>query len=383
MIHRHIVLTFLVTAISFLLVGTISCESVEESNPFDDLRIRAEQGDKAAQQRSRPQPDPTTQLPERLVTHEQMLKWSEEQKNWDRWGPDDDRGTLNLITPEKTKAAVALVTEGISVRLYHFPDPINLDEPMPDTSNMRVLNQHWIPGQDPEATEIRGAALDAISFATHDGGNSHIDALCHYPVKDEGYTERPQRIYGGRPMMYTGQGCMGGASIDKMGPGYVTRGVLIDMPLLKGVPYLEKSQALYVEDLEAWEEFSGITIGSGDAVFLRTGRWARREAEGPWNYGGETAGLHASILPWLKERDIAILGGDAVADAQPSGVVQHNRPIHDMLIPMWGTPTIDNGYYLEVAEVAARLQRWEFMVSWTMMQIPNGTATPFMGLATF
>ena len=381
--RRHIVLTFLITAISFLLVGTISRESVEGSNPFDDLPIRAEQGDKAAQQRSRPKPDPTTQLPERLVTHEQMLEWFEDQKNWGRWGSDDDRGTLNLITPEKTKVAVALVTEGISVRLYHFPDPVNLDEPMPDTSNMRVLNQHWIPGQDPEATEIRGAALDAISFATHDGGNSHIDALCHYPVKDEGYTERPQRIYGGRPMMYTGQGCMGGASIDKMGPGYVTRGVLIDMPLLKGVPYLEKSQALYVEDLEAWEEFSGITIGSGDAVFLRTGRWARREAEGPWNYGGETAGLHASILPWLKERDIAILGGDAVADAQPSGVAQHNRPIHDMLIPMWGTPTIDNGYYLEVAEVAARLQRWEFMVSWTMMQIPNGTATPFMGLATF
>ena len=60
----------------------------------------------AAQQRSRPQPDLTTQLPERLVTHEQMLEWFEEQKNWGRWGPDDDRGTLNLITPEllKTKA---------------------------------------------------------------------------------------------------------------------------------------------------------------------------------------------------------------------------------------------------------------------------------------
>ena len=371
------------TLVVVLLAGTISCESVEESNPIDDLRIAAEAGDQATEQEGRPQADPTTQLPERLVTHEQMLEWFEEQKNWGRWGPDDDRGTLNLITPEKTKGAVALVTEGISVRLYHFPDPVNLDAPMPDTSNMRVLNQHWIPGQDPEATEVRGAALDAISFATHDGGNSHIDALCHYPVKDEGYMERPQRIYGGRPMMYTGQGCMGGASIDKMGPGYVTRGVLIDMPLLKGVPYLEKSQALYVEDLEAWEEFSGITIGSGDAVFLRTGRWARREAEGPWNYGGETAGLHASVLPWLKERDIAILGGDAVADAQPSGVAEHRRPIHDMLIPMWGTPTIDNGYYLEVAEVAARLQRWEFMVSWTMMQIPNGTATPFMGLATF
>ena len=358
----------LVTLLSFALGG---CQVSESSDPTPAS---------SSDQPVPIEPHPMTQSPEKLVTHEQMLEWEQEMKNWGRWGPDDERGTLNLITAEKTQTAVKLVTEGISVSLYHFPDPVNLAEPGVDTSNMRVLNRHWMPGLDPETGEVRGA-LDAISFAIHDGGNAHIDAICHYVVQSD--RDNPT-IYNGKPQNLTENGCEGGASIDKMGLGYVTRGVLIDIPLLKGVPYLDKRLPIFVEDLEAWQEFAGITIGSGDAVFLRTGRWARRDQEGPWNYAGESAGLHASVLPWLKERDIAILGSDAVADVQPSGVERFwRRPIHDILIPIWGTPTIDNGYFKDLSEVSARLKRWEFMVSWAVMPVPNGTATPFMGLATF
>ena len=326
-------------------------------------------------------PHPSTQLPDKLITHHQMLAWEQEMKNWGRWGPDDERGTLNLITPEKTQAAAGLVTEGVSVSLYHFPDLVNLSEPGLDTSNMQgVLTRHWMPGLDPETGEVRGA-LDAISFAIHDGGDAHIDAVCHYVVQSE--MDNPT-IYNGRPQNLTANGCEGGSSIDRMGDGYVTRGILIDMPLLKGVDYLEKRLPIYVEDLEAWEEFAGITIEPGDAVFLRTGRWARREVEGPWDYAREAPGLHASVLPWLKERDIAILGSDAVADVQPSGVEGiWRRPIHDILIPIWGTATIDNGDFRDLAEVAARFERWEFMVSWAVMPVPNGTGSPFLGLASF
>jgi len=78
-------------------------------------------------------PDPTTQLPENLVTHDMMMKMEEDQKNWGRWGKDDDKGTLNLITQEKSKQAFKLAKEGISTRLYHFPDPVNLDKPLIDT----------------------------------------------------------------------------------------------------------------------------------------------------------------------------------------------------------------------------------------------------------
>src|ERR1700676_144571 len=64
-----------------------------------------------------------------------------------------------------------------------------------------------------------------------------------------------------------------------------------------------------------------VKIGSGDALFIRTGRWARRAKMGAWNVGREAAGLHASTTPWIKQRDISLLGGDGVNDVQPSGVV--------------------------------------------------------------
>jgi hypothetical protein len=66
-----------------------------------------------------------------------------------------------------------------------------------------------------------------------------------------------------------------------MGPGIVTRAVLVDLPLMKGVPYLEPRTPVYVSDLIAWEKFAKVKIGPGDAVFVRTGRWARRAAVGP------------------------------------------------------------------------------------------------------
>jgi len=156
-----------------------------------------------------------------------------------------------------------------------------------------------------------------------------------------------------------------------------------DMPLLRGVEWLDPSTPIYVEDLLAWEEFAGVTISSGDALFVRTGRWAMRDAEGPWQYGQAGAGLHASVLPFLRERDVAILIGDAVNDVQPSGVEGINRPIHQLTQVNLGLPIVDNGYMKDVAETAARLQRWEFMTSIQINPIKGGTASPFNALATF
>jgi hypothetical protein len=83
------------------------------------------------------------------------------------------------------------------------------------------------------------------------------------------------------------------------------------MPLLRKVQWLEPSTPIYVEDLEAWERFAGVRIGAGDALIIRTGRWAKCAAEGPWAYGQGGAGLQASVLPWLKSRDVSLLGGTA------------------------------------------------------------------------
>ena len=95
---------------------------------------------------------------------------------------------------------------------------------------------------------------------------------------------------------------------------------------------------------------------------IRTGRWAKREAEGPWAYGRGGAGLHASVLPWLRERDVAVLAGDAVNDVQPSGVEGMGRPVHTLTQVNLGLPIADNAYLEDVAREAERLGRWEFHV---------------------
>lgn len=320
-------------------------------------------------------PHPSTQLPERKVSLEQLLKWEKELSNWGRW-TDNEHGALNLITPQKTKAAVALVKEGVYVSMHHFPEV----KTTIDNNNMNVEFKHWNTTVDPKTGVPRGA-LDAITFAIHDGGHSHMDALCHYAVEGSKGPNKTVLGFNGKPQELLPEGC-GAYAIDKMGKAYVTRGILIDMPLLKGVKYLEPHTPIYPEDLDAWEKFAKIKIGSGDVVFVRTGRWALRNEKGPWNAAREIAGLHASTLPWLKQRDISALGGEGVVDVQPSGT-PWNRPIHSIAIPIMGVPMIDNSYLEDVAVVASRLKRWDFMLSWVMMQIPNGTATPFTAVAAF
>jgi hypothetical protein len=316
---------------------------------------------------------PSTQEESIKVTLETLAGWEQELSNWGRWGPDDQRGTLNLITAAKTKQAASLVLSGESVTLQHF---VTTEPPAIDSAAFGPTD-HWMSRIDPVTGEP-SFALDEIQFSLHDGMLSHLDALCHYRTEIDG----EYIIFNGYPQNLTATGCED-LAIDRMGTSYVTRGILVDMPLMRGVEWLDPSTPIYVEDLLAWEEFAGVTISSGDALFVRTGRWAMRDTEGPWQYGQAGAGLHASVLPFLRERDVAILIGDAVNDVQPSGVAGINRPIHQLTQVNLGLPIVDNGYMKDVAETAARLQRWEFMTSIQINPIKGGTASPFNALATF
>lgn len=317
-------------------------------------------------------PHPSTQDPAVRVDLEQIAEWEDELSNWGRWGPDDQRGTLNLITPVKTRQAAALVAEGVTVSLSHF-----VTEEDAIDSQTFAPTEHRMTSIDPETGQPR-FALDAISFSLHDGQLSHLDALCHYRTERDGEWV----IFNGYPQNLGPDGCED-LAIDRMGPGYVTRGILVDLPLLRGVDWLEPSTPIYVSDLEAWEEFAGVRVEAGDVLLVRTGRWAKRAAEGPWNYARGGAGLHASVLPWLHERGVAVLVGDAVNDVQPSGVEGLNRPVHQITQVFMGLPLVDNGYLEDVARAAAELERWSFMVSWQIPAVPGGTAAPFAAVATF
>ena len=297
------------------------------------------------------------------TTKAQVDKWMTELSNWGRWGKADQIGTLNLITPQKRKQALGLVKDGLSVSLAHTIDKQKAAD------NPRPLGQEM-------TLDAGGHAMDLYTIWYHGSVITHIDALCHYSFDG--------KIFNGfeRSAIAPGPGCPSNG-IENHKAGIMTRGIIVDLPRLKNVPYLEPGTPVYASDLEAWEKYAGIKIGSGDALFLRTGRWARRSEKGPWNVAASAAGFHASVMPWLRQRDVALLGNDGVNDVQPSGVDGSPRPIHQLAIVALGLPLVDVMDLEAAAETAARLKRWEFLLTAAAVPVLGGTGFPLNPIATF
>ena len=294
----------------------------------------------------------------------------DELSNWGRWGPDDQLGAANLITPEKRLAALALATEGITVSLAHrvLKDEAD-DVPLPFGHSML-----GVPDEEARSAFFGGVS-DNYQVSYHGYSHSHIDSLCHILHKGRMYNGVSQDTI-------TEAGCSN-ASIVNLQGGIVTRGVLVDVPRLKGVPYLEPGTPIYVEDLDAWEEMAGVTVQPGDAVFIRTGRWARRAEVGPWNISQNAAGLHASTMPWFKSRDVSFMGSDAALDVVPSLVEDVRLPVHLLTIVAMGVDLFDNQDLEALAETAASLNRWEFTLVAGPLAVENGTGSPVNALAIF
>ena len=296
--------------------------------------------------------------PRNVAEFEQLFQ---QVSNWGRWGKDDQLGAINLVTPEKRKQALALAKTGTMVSLAHTLMTERADDnssPFEHTMNPPGFN------------------LDTYRVSYHGYAHSHIDSLCHFLYKDQTYNGYS------RADVNTPGGCTK-LGIENLKGGVITRAVLVDAARLKGVAALEPGTPIYVEDLEAWEKRAGVTLGPGDALLLRTGRWARRASTGPWNVSQSAAGLHASVAPWIKARGIAIVGSDAGEDVIPSMVEGITLPVHGLLITAMGINLLDNQDLEEVAETAARLNRWEFMLTLAPLAVRGGTGSPLNALAVF
>ncbi len=124
----------------------------------------------------------------------------------------------------------------------------------------------------------------------------------------------------------------------------------------------------------------GVRLGPGDALLLRTGRWAYRKAVGPTR---EMSGWDASVIPFLAERDIALLGADSVHEAPDSVPGLRVNPIHRFAIVARGMNLLDNIDLDAAAETAARLNRWEFVLVVAPLRVPGGTGSPVNPIAIF
>jgi len=302
----------------------------------------------------RPEPHP-------LVTPAEYETWRKDLSNWGRWGKDDGLGALNLITPAKRKAAAALVRKGISVSLASdVPTRGEVDIPCPAESAITTVNG-------------RGA-VDRIAFpCIHGAGHTHIDSLAHIFFNGlmwNGFaaSENVTEADGARRN-----------SVLNMKNGIVTRGILYDIPRLKGVPYLEPGTRIFADDLEAWEKKTGVKAGAGDALVLRWGRWSRRAALGPWT-GDTAAGLDNSIIPWLKRRDISMIVWETPGTAQ--GDLSAGA-LHNFALSILGVMLVDRADLEALSNVAAQNHRWVFMLTVGPLAIPNGTGSTVNPIAVF
>jgi kynurenine formamidase len=301
------------------------------------------------------------------VTKATVDGWMKSLSNWGRWGADDQMGTVNLITPEKRKQAAGLVRDGVPVSLARNAETVQaVDKPNP--SGHKMINT----GDKPAAGQF---VSDEYSVAFHGYAHTHMDALAHMSYEGKSYNgvEMKNVTAEGAPKL----------DVTNFKNGIFTRGILLDIPHLKGVDWLEPGTPIYAEDLDAFEKMAGVKVEPGDVVFLYTGRWKRRDAQGPWNVGEKSAGLHASAVPWMHARDIAMIGSDAASDVMPSGIDGVRQPIHQLMLVALGTPIFDNCDLEALAAACRQRNRWEFLLTASPISVGRGTGSPLNPIAVF
>jgi kynurenine formamidase len=220
-----------------------------------------------------------------------------------------------------------------------------------------------------------GVAADSWKVSHHGFAFTHVDALCHFPFDGKNFN--------GFPLSETTMAGCAKDDVTQMRDGILTRGVLIDIPRLKGLPYLDAPTAITREDVQAWLKHVRLKLEPGDAILFRTGRWAQRAEEGPTNLQRSSAGVHVSVVPLLRHADIAVAGSDVGIDIAPSGVEGQGNPVHTALLAVLGVPLLDNADLEAAAETAARLKRWEFLLTLNPVPVIGGTGGLVNAVATF
>jgi kynurenine formamidase len=283
--------------------------------------------------------------------------------NWTRWGADDERGTLNFLTDARRAAAAGLVTSGVSISLAHDL----ATEPMPD--HPHPVQHHMLASGDArDANGIEGyeAARDYLALDVHGLWTTHVDALSHMFVRG--------RMYGGRPASEVRSDGARSNTVMSMADGVIGRGVLLDVPRAIGVDFLDNGEVVTVADLEATEVHQGVRVGPGDILLVAWGREARRRARRGFD---GFSGLHPGCLPWLADREVAVLGSDGISDPMPFvGIPGWPFPVHQIGIVAMGLPLVDNVRLAPLAQRCAAVGRWEFLFTMAPLRIPKGTGCP-------
>lgn len=301
--------------------------------------------------------------------------------NWHRWGPEDEIGTANFVTPEVVVAAARLVRTG---RVWSLAIPLN---PRTPTDPSRPPMQHFgrnvlLRVRDHGWAGDSEFADDWISMSPQTG--TQWDGLCH--------AFREGRVWNGYDAGQALNPLLGARrnAIDRLAAYFVTRGVLLDVVRLKGADaegHLPGGYPITAEDLEAAARGQGVAVRRGDALLVRTGwtaHWYTATPAERATYYDRAPGLGLSTARWLWEREVACVGVDNVAaEVVPAEDGRSLLPLHPVLIRDLGL-TVGELFWLEdLAQACATEGRWEFMFVAQPLRISGGLGSPINPLAIF
>ena len=292
----------------------------------------------------------------------------ERLNNWGRWGDDDQRGTLNLITPEKRATAVGLARSGrvISLARDIIPQP--------------ALDYHMLyPIQRGESQ----AAVDYFGMIYHGHAVTHMDALCH--------VEYQGKLYNGQSFKeHVGHAGASWGALDAWFDGVVSRGVFLDVASSREEGYVAVGKPVTPPDLDAAAERAGVTVEAGDVLVVRSGREPYEAAVpdavpkiSPQGFASVTTrpGLHIACLEWLREHDVSAIVWDLM-DERPVGYGGFVFGVH-LAIPLLGLCLIDNAALESLATACTEEQRYEFLFSAMPLRLAGSTGSPCQPIAIF
>jgi kynurenine formamidase len=293
--------------------------------------------------------------------------------NWGRFGADDQRGTLNFITPEAVRRGTAAVRRGVS-----FPLSIPLNEDGPQTG--------VIPGRiNPKHTMIMANAPftgDPSDFTTSDDlvemgvqAATHWDALAHVGYEGRLYNDTPDSVV-------TQEGGASRLGIEHYGP-IVTRGVLLDIARLHGTEYFDDNYAITGDDLSTAAERAGVSVESGDALLVRTGQmeWLRRGDKQRFN--DPSPGLGVGSIEWLHDHEVAAVATDTlVFEVWPCEDPASLLPVHMIDLRDMGLVQGQLWYLDDLAADCADDGVYEFLLAATPLPITAAVGGPVAPTAT-
>jgi kynurenine formamidase len=307
-----------------------------------------------------------------------VREWGRRYSNWGRWGKDDERGTLNFITPARVLEACALPRSGRVIScalpfdqkgpqngLAGRHNPIHLM--LADGGDALAGAQEFLPGGFRYAD-------DSVVMPLQCG--TQWDALSHVFYDGRMYNDRDVKLV-------TSQGARANA-IQKIADGVVGRGVLLDLPRFLRRPWLENGTPILPADLDACAEAFGVAIGSGDVVLVRTGMMTRCLEQKSWaGYcGGPAPGLSIHCARWLYEREIAAVATDTWGvEVLPNETPDCFQPLHMISLRNTGLLLGEIFFLDALARACAEDGRYEFLFTAPPLPITGAVGSPINPLA--